>query len=336
MRKYVLILLMIPMFFSCKEENNALKSGDVELKYNSDLEHQLAIDTSFAIGNVRRYGIAPEKGIGIHPVTKNKKIEEIIKLASSGLEIIFPKGYYKTSLIISKKENIKLKFEEAEFSGSVQLKDSCKNVVLKGHIKSYNSFVLKNAHNITFERITVLDNKEKNISKLRPSGVSILGNSSDVTINKILIEGIGESKYTHAGLKIYGYPELPKYIKINNLSVLSSDVNGVLIMGEEININKLVVKSFGSLSENNLAKLSNLPKNFNKKNYVGLWLNKNISSVYNYVEVNTVKEQVALRLGPGNLGDPTVISELKLQNKNNSEYLVDDAETTNIVVEKLL
>ena len=336
MKKSFLLLLLVVVLLGCKEEKKSSKKDKIESKYDVYLEQKLAINTSFPIGNVRRYGIEPDQGIGVHPITKNKKVDEIIRLASSGLEIVFPKGYYKTSLILSKKEKISLKFEEAEFSGSIQLKDSCNNMLLKGNVKTYSSFVFNNVHNITLGELTVLDNKEKNISKLRPSGVHILNDSRDIMIDKVLIEGIGENKYSHAALKIYGYPKLPKYIKINELSILSSDVNGVLIMGEEIHINNTYIKSFGSSNENNLAKLSNLPKDFDKKNYVGFWLNKNISSVYEYVEVNTVEKQIALRLGGGSPEDPTVISSLKLQDKKKSEYLVDDAETTNVVVEKLL
>ena len=335
MKKYILIAIILLITLSCKK-NKDVEHKSTEPSYNTDLEQKLAINTKFVIGDVRRYGIMPDQGIGVHPVTKNKKIDEIISLASSGLEIIFPKGYYKTSLIISNEKNIKMTFENTEFSGSVQLKDSSYNVSFKGKLKSYSSFVFSNVHNITCNQLTVLDDKEKNISKLRPSGVSILDNSSEITIDEVLVNGVGESKYTHAGFKIYGYPKLPKYIKIKELSVLSSDVNGALIMGEEIYVDKMLISNFGKSEVNNLAKLSNLPKGFNSKDFVGLWLNKNTSSIYEYVEVQSVKKQKALRLGPGSFEDPTVISALRLQDKNNHEYLVDDSGTTNVVVEKLL
>lgn len=334
MKRYALIIVVLLITFSCKKDNNLKKTTTVS--YDIELEEKLSINKEFPLGDVRRYGIMPDQGIGVHPVTKNKKMDEIINLSSSGLEVTFPKGYYKTSLIISNRKNIKMTFENTEFSGSVQLKDSCYNVTFKGDLKSYSSFVFSNVHNITCNELTVLDNKAKNISKLRPSGVTILDNSSEITIDKILINGVGESKYTHAGFKVYGYPKLPKYIKIKELSVLSSDVNGVLIMGEEIYVDKMFISDFGKAETNNLAKLSNLPKGFNNKDFVGLWLNKNISSIYEYVEVQTVKNQKALRLGPGSLGDPTVISSLKLKDKKEYEYLIDESETTNVVVEKLL
>lgn len=333
MKKYILLITVLVTVFSCKKEKE-IKSP--KITYDVVLEQNLTVNDTYAIGDVRRYGVMPDTGIGVHPKTKNRKIDELIKLASSGLEIVFPKGYYKTSLILSKKANITMKFNDAAFSGSVQLKDSTHNIRLNGHIKSYSSFVFNTAHNITCNKLTVLDNTEKNISKLRPSGVHILNDSRDITIDKIIVKGVGENKYSHAALKVYGYPKLPSYVRIDELSVESSDVNGVLIMGEEIYINKVAVKSFGHAKENNLAKLSNLPKDFDKNNYVGLWLNKNTSSIYKYVSVNTVNEQVAVRLGTGNSEDPTVISELKLQDKKNTEFLVDDAETTNVVVEKLL
>lgn len=336
MKKYALIAVVLFTTFSCKKEknNNSIKSNEVN--YNTDLEQKLAINTKFVVGDVRRYGIMPDQGIGVHPVTKNKKIDEIISLASSGLEITFPKGYYKTSLIISNEKNIKMAFENTEFSGSVQLKDSSYNVSFKGNLKSYSSFFFSNVHNITCDKLTLLDNKEKNISNLRPSGVNILGNSTEITINKVSVSGVGQSKYVHAGLKIYGYPELPKYINIKELSILSSDVNGALIMGEEIYIDKMLISNFGNSEVDNLAKLSNLPKDYNSKDFVGLWLNKNTSSIYDYVEVNTVNKQIAIRLGEGSPEDPTIITALKLKNKENSEYLVDDSEATNVVVEKLL
>lgn len=333
MKKHTLITVVLLIILSCKKEENI---DSTKNNYNIELEQKLSINKDYAIGDVRRYGVNPNEGIGVHPITQNKKITEILRLASSGLEIVFPKGYYKTSLILSEINNVKMKFEDAEFSGSIQLKDSCYNIDFKGGLKSYSSFLFKDVHNITCNQLTVLDNKEKNISELRPSGVSILGNSSEISIDEIIVNGVGESKYTHAGLKIYGYPELPKYIKIKELSVLSSDVNGVLIMGEEIYIDKMFISDFGKSEANNLAKLSNLPKDFNEKNFVGLWLNKNVSSVYSYVEVQSTKKQIALRLGPGSFGDPTVISSLKLQDKKEYEYLIEDSSTTNVVVEKLL
>jgi hypothetical protein len=145
--------------------------------------------------------------------------------------------------------------------------------------------------------------------------------------------GYGEKyKYVHAGLKIYGYPDLPNEVYIEEVNIENMPVHGAIIMGDEIRIDRLTVSHYGTKDGRYLAKLSNV-KSMPEDAY-GVWLQKNTHSKYRKIVIRSGDKKSVL-LGPGNISKPTVIDTLQLQINKDWDYHIDDDELTNIVVRHL-
>ena len=330
MNKIISFTLIVLLLVSC----NTQKNKKVQVSYNQKLEKTLSVDTTFAIGDVRRYGIKINKGIGVHPKTKQKILDELFRLSATGLTIKFPKGYYKTSLIIKNQKKVSFDFDNASFSGSIQLIDS-DSISLKGKINSYSSFVINNGTNINLGQVTILANKELNIAKIDPSGFQILNKSENININTITISGLGAGepfKYTPSALKIYGFPKTPNNITINKVTITDSPVNGAIIMANEVNIKDITIQKFGYTTVKTLKKLSNTK--IDPNDFVGLWLVKNTNSTYENVTI-TNGEKPALRLEKESFEKVTIIENLILHSKLTEEQAIADDERTNVVIKKI-
>jgi hypothetical protein len=333
MFKKKLILIAVISFISC---NNSKEKSVTKINYDTKKESLLTIDSTFVVGDSRRYGFVPNKAIGVHPKTQKNILEELLELANSGLNIKVSKGYYKTSFIIKNRKNLNFTFDNAEFAGTIQIIDS-DSINLKGNITSYSSLVINNSSNITLDDISVTSNLDKNISKLASSGVQILNDSKQVAINKLNINGLGVGdayKYAHAGLKIYGYKLVPKNIILNQVNIKNVSTNGALIIGDHITIKELKIDSFGTAKEYTLAKLSGVKQQYS--NYAGLWIIKNTNSQFNTVNIISNKINNSLRLSPGDLANPTIIDELILTTSLTIENSIADDVKTNVIVKKVI
>jgi hypothetical protein len=331
--KNILMVFILIAFMSC---NSSKEKTIIKANYDAKKEALLTIDSTFTVGDSRRYGFVPNKAIGVHPKTQKKILEELLELAHSGLKIKVPKGYYKTSFIVKNHKNINFTFNNAEFAGTIQIVDS-DSINLKGNITSYSSLVINNSSNITLDDINVTNNLDKNISKLASSGAQILNGSKQVVINTLDINGLGEGdayKYAHAGLKIYGYKLVPKNITLNQVNIKNISTNGALVIGDNITIKKLRIDSFGTATKYTLAKLSAVKQQYS--NYAGLWIIKNTNSQFNTVNITSSKINNSLRLSPGDLANPTIIDELILTTPLTIENSIADDVRTNVIVKKVI
>ncbi len=333
MKKLNVIIGIFVFLVSCTNNQDSF-SKIISNGYDIKFENELTINNTFNIGDVRRYGLTPNTNFSSHSKTNKNLINELLKLASSGLKLYFPKGYYKTSFIIKGEKNIQINFNNASFSGAVQIINS-KNIALTGTIMSYSNGKIDRSSNIKIGNISILNQKEKNISNIESSGFEILNSASKIFINTIVVDGLGSGKkyrYTHAGLKIYGNLELPSTVYIKKVHIISSRVNGVIIMGDNINIDTIKIVKFGTSTTNVLEKLSNTSKKYD--DFVGLWLQKNTNSTYNNIKIIS-KTNKNVRLGSGVLSQPTIIENITITSKLSLENAIEDDEKTNVIVKRV-
>ncbi len=331
--KRIFVLLLAVIFSGTTIHCSRSRIGQ-GIHFDEALEKKLTLNPSFPAGDVRRYGIFPEKS-GMSGVVKITKIDSVLKLASSGLELYFPPGYYNRYILIEKAQNMSLRFDNVQL-GSALLIRSSENIRIKGKLTSYNTVEIKNARNIHLDSILIINNPERHSGRRASAGMQILEASENVHIKFLYTEGLGSGKsyrYTHAALKIYGYPKLPQQIEISKAHIKNASVHGAIIMGDGIQMDTLIVEGYALHPNPYLVKLSNVKQT--PGNYYAVWFQKNTGSEYGLVDVPEIKAK-AIRLGPGNIYRPTVIHYLKLPRANEVDALIDDDLKTNIVVRNLI
>ena len=122
MKNLYFFLGMLVLILSCKEKPGREKIDSdkkIEFKEIQKIlsEDAYILNENFPKGDVRRYGIFPDSAYtNTHPVSKKSKITTVLDMAEANkIELFFPKGYYKTALLLDSRKNIQLRFDKAEF-----------------------------------------------------------------------------------------------------------------------------------------------------------------------------------------------------------------------------
>ncbi len=340
MIKHIIYLVLILFtILNCKKDNKTSNKAGIEETVSStkdSLISLLTLDDSFKTNDVRRYGVFPGKGIGTHPTTGNKKMDELLNLAENGVELTFPKGTYKTVLIISDRKNISLNFEEAAFTGAIQVVGTTENVVkdinLKGTLASYSSFFTRYADKIKIDSLILKNDKSINISNFNNTGCSIYTGTLSLYMDYLKIEGTGSDgdqyRYTPAALMIHGKSPAPNDILINKAEVESSDRHGAYLSGKYIEIKKLDILSYGKGKSDNMIPIAYTQAGDEKK-ITGVWLNDFEDSAILDLTINTSGTNItdALFLDSGDSTLASVISKLTIEGPNKK---IRTAEATNV------
>lgn len=345
MKTKVLIILVL-CFFSCKEEKQSkeMKSLEVETnKKNSDEELKYVLNDTFKIGDVRRYGIMPNKSIGKHPVTQKNSLETLLDLAEKiSLDITFPEGNYPIHLLIRGRENINIHFDNATIGGYVQITEKedkiSNNIKFTGILNIYDLLIVRNAVDTEMEIVSLLSDESKNTFKSRNKGVRIYGGVEKLEIKELNIEDLGSGKdeayqRVHAALLVV---ESPKELTIDKLHIKSSDRHGVYLTGSDHIIKNIIIDKFGIGEIDNMSYMPDLIDKENTKKIVGVWLSRCNYSIIGNIVINTKnsKGKYALRLDNGNVSMPTIIESVVLKG-GDTKLPIYAEETTNVVVESL-
>ncbi len=349
--KLIIVAMLLVFTGSCKNatKNNASNFQDkneniVEEGHVNPEELKYVINDSFPVGDVRRYGIAVDGGNPIHPLTKKPTYETVCDISQElGIEIFFPKGYYKDGLIIRGKKNVTINFDESEFAGPIYIiedndKNRSENIVFKGVVTTYNKFYTRYSSDISIDTLNIISNIDLSQNKLRSLGCDIFRGTESLDIKSLFIDdlGSGANDYlTSSALSIHGWSANPKNVTINDVHIESSDLHGAYITGEEIIIENITIESFGRGNSKPSLRMQDTAKG--EEQYItGLWLNICNNSTIGNVTINTEKSKgkYAVWLDSGNVGKPTVIENITLIG-GDSKLPIYAEETTNVVVERL-
>ncbi|MCK0108292.1 hypothetical protein MWU58_03235 [Flavobacteriaceae bacterium S0825] len=314
LRKGIGILFCI--LCACKDINENEAGGFSQTVL--DQEKVFAIDTTFPIGDVRRYGI-DSLGLDIkHPVTKESTVTTILDISEElGIEIYFPKGYYDFGLNIDSRKNIKIKFDNSEFSDVIHITNEkgskSENIILKGTLITYDRFGTYESNNIQIDSLIIKSDKNKQKRNLNSRGLHIYTNTTNLSIDYLQVDGLGDDSINnHAAIAIDGWPAYPKNIKIKKAKVNSSDRHGVYLMGFNHKIDTLIIKNYALGSSANMSLMQGAQRG-EEKEFSGIWFNECYSTNIGFLKIETKKidkKQSDIKFDIGDKNYPILINEL--------------------------
>lgn len=339
-----ILLILVFILISCKNDTKKQNTSESQNKDSVQFDDSAyVLNSDFPIGDVRRYGVFPDSTYAsTHPFTKKNKIETIIELAKeNNLEITFPKGFYKESIILKGEKDLKITFDSAEFGGMIQIYENdsvpSQNIVFKGNLISYAGFFVRKSNDITIENLTLKSNKSKNIFGIRSKGCVIDAGTENIKINKLLVEDLGSEpeahKYNNSALSIQGWNNNPINVQIKKVHIKSSDRHGIYITGNDHLIGDVVIDNFGIGSSTNMSQMQDAA-NGEEKSFKALWINRCYDSFIENITINEKdsKGKYTAHFDEGDKKRPFVIGNFNVIN-DNSNIAVLKEPNTNVIIE---
>lgn len=314
--KKISLLIIVLSVFCCKNENSKTeKSDSIDTIYVDSL---YTLNSDFKIGDVRRYGVEPGKGIGQHPKLLKDKLDVLLDISESGIELFFPKGIYNRTFNIEDRTGVKMQSDSACFTGAINIKSS-KDIKIGGVVETLTNFYVRNATNIDVNTIISKTDTVTKGKNLRSTGCEIHSGCSNIHIKKVLIEDSGSGsedyKYIKGAFIIHGHNNEPFNIKVDSVIVKSSDRHGAYITGENIDIKYLDVKKFGVGSANYMNPMEG-GIDGEQKEFAGLWI-KNCHDCFideAVIDVKNSKGKYSINFDIGEEFRPTTIQKVTIKN----------------------
>lgn len=329
----IAILIVFAFFyFSCKEKTLITEVKKISPEKIND--SALAKDYSFNKGDVRRYGLLPNK-----PINK-KLLNKVLTLGEKGLTLTFPKGLYETNLIIEGKKNLIINFEDTSFEGQIQIIDTknkkpSNSIYFQGKVTSYSKFFTRNSSNIFIDTLILKSDTIVNPHNKRNLGCSIYAGTQNLLIKNLVVEDLGSGdnyyKFSHAALQIHGWKNNPKKVTIYNADIKSSDRHGAYITGENHEIKNLSIGKVGLGDYNNIHGLGDA-LDVEIDTTTALWINRCTNSRFERISIDTKRSKLkyTVNFDEGSSGSPTIIDTLIIKNRAKISYKSNDL--TNVVV----
>ncbi|ADL50014.1 hypothetical protein [Clostridium cellulovorans] len=269
------------------DQQDNSEATEEEKKTNREIGHYPAVsgevgvlDEKYSYGDVRRYGIIPDKDTIWHNTQYiNNAFNNGSKL---GFEVFFPKGFYKTQLNISQ-SNLTLDFEEgSEVTGGVYIytidnQNKIKNVTIKGTIVTYDRFAATNTDTLIVDTIYVKGDGSKatDYPGIRGRGVHIYKGTTNMRCKSIIIDDIdGNGENNCAAVQIDGYVENPSNLSIDKIWVKKSDVHGVYLTGNGHKIGEIQVDEFGAGANKQPQPIEDSDDLEQSQELKGVWINR--------------------------------------------------------------
>jgi len=342
MKKILFIITLMSVFTSCKDENKNLNS---QTEAETFTENNYVVNNDFKVGDVRRYGIFPDSAFAAtHPFTKKSKIETVLDLAENhGIELFFPRGYYKRALILDSRKNLNIRFDLAEFdvihiTNDAPSKISPENINLKGQVVTYDRLGITEARNISIDTVYLKSNTDKNLRQMRGRGCHIYHGCNDIKIKYLEIEdfGSGDKSYqhNHAALAIDGYGNNPKNVQIEKLHIKSTDRHGIYITGENHDLGEVIIERFGMGSSKEMSGMQDAQKG-EEKDFKAIWINKCYNSFIEKITINEKesKGKYTAHFDYGTKEKPVQISVMEILNDNPKINILEE-EPNGVIINK--
>lgn len=312
------LIILFLLFFSCHN-----KKDDRKIIDRKELNSLYTVDSVYSINDVRRYGVFPERGIGIHPKLKKDKLEVLLDVAESGIKLFFPKGYYSRSLKIINRKKVEIDFYKAVFNGAIEIKNS-NDVKLLGDITSYTQLYVRESENITLGNIVLKSEINKNANGNRNFGCSIHAGTKNFYANKIVIEDLTSNpkfKYVKAAFIVHGHNNEPENIKIDSVIVNSSDRHGVYLTGDKIDLGYVSIRKFGIGTSEGMFPMEGGIEG-EQYDFSGLWIKNAFDSKIGKVviDVSDSKGKYSVNFDVGEYFRPCVIDTLIIKGDNPKLY----------------
>jgi len=342
MKKYIVTVFIIA-FFSCKSDKKNSDSSIEEVKETVFDDSKYVLDPSFEIGDARRYGVTAKTARMSHPSFKKNRMAAVLDLAEeSDLEISFPSGYYSMDLTLDSRRDLKLRFNNSEFSlihiTQRKREDSIpKNITLKGTLIAYARLGITEAQNISIDSVILKTDVNKNLYKLRNTGCHIYHGCENISINYLEVQDLGSGiekyKYTHAAIAIDGWNNNPTNITINKAYIKSTDRHGVYITGTDNYIKELTIDKFGVGTSEFMDGMQDADNAKGEhKEFAAVWINKCYDCTFDKITINEKdsKGKYTAFFDAGDKLRSTLVGEMIILNDN---PLIDIKRDPNTAVE---
>ena len=319
---------------SCTDTKEIITVINPTENHNVD-DKEFIIDSTHVKGDVRRYGVFPNKNIS------TKHLSNVLYLANQGLPIYFPKGYYNVTIILKRASNISIQFDEVILGGGFQIIDEYNQasqfIKITGTLTILDKLFIRQSNNISFDEVFVSSDTIQNSFKQKNRGVSIYVGSKNIQFNSLTVNDTGGYpteffKYTAAALQVHGWKNNPENILINRLSINNAGRTALYLTGNNHQFNKVTVSNFGLGSNENMFGLDDASPS-EETEFSGVWINRCNSCEIDSLAINSTnnKGQYSLRLDEGKYHEPTFINHIQLKNKA-TELAIKDDKLTNILV----
>ncbi|MBA6151926.1 hypothetical protein [Gelidibacter maritimus] len=331
----LIICLLTFFFFSCKEEKKATFNNEKEEIQKQFDETEYVLDDSFPVGDARRYGLTAENSKTSHPTSGKNRMTTVLDLAEkSGMEIIFPAGYYGMDLTLDSRNNMTLRFNNSEFNliHITQNKDTLpkpENITLKGTLISYARLGLTEARNISIDSVILKSDTSKNLWGLRNTGCHIYHGCKDIKINYLEVQDLGSGseryKYSHAALAIDGYNNNPENVQIKKVHIKSTDRHGIYMTGKDHLIGEVIIDKFGIGDATHMDGMQDAAPG-EEKEFKALWINKCYDSFIENIIINEKdsKGTYTAHFDSGDMRRPVIIGNFKVLNDQTDMTILED------------
>lgn len=327
------LLIGIFIFVSCHQKRSTISIPFEEKTVAFD-ESMFVKDSTYTIGDVRRYGL--------HPNNRNSqdKFKDIIQLAEQGIKINFPKGYYPINMDFKGVSNIDLNFNEVVIGGSLTITEEEKvlssYLKFSGELTVLDKVFIRNSNNIVFDSLRVCSDTLRNIHHKKNRGVSIYVGSNDIKFKNLEIYGTGGDrdefyKYTAAALQIHGWNDNPERIVIDKLIIRNAGRTALYLTGKDHLFKKVIVKNYGFGEIEGMFGLDDASPG-TEREFAGVWVNKCNDCTIDSLDISNNRSSIfSLKMGIGVYSKPTFILNLKRQNLAKKSPIEDDI-LTNVLV----
>jgi hypothetical protein len=332
---WAFVLLVIA---ACKVET---RESEICLPKPSDnLDDKAYIkNMNFPYGDVRRYGIFPET------LVPQKELQKLLRLAQQGVPLLFPSGYYPINLRMEGATDISIQFENVELGGElviIELENrSSSRIALKGRLKVLDRVFMRHSGDILLDTLLIHSDEKRNIHGNKNRGLSIYAGSRNIGIDYLeVFDTGGEStkyyQYVAAAVQLHGWNNNPRNVRIRELRIRNTGRSGLYLTGYGHRIEMVEVLGFGSGSNKQVAGLDDAPPG-STGSFSGVWLNKCENCDIDTVRISnhSSKDQVHLRLGPGEAFKPAIIHNLLLSART-SKIKIEDSELTNVIIKNVI
>lgn len=333
MKNFLWLLMLINVVFSCKEKpRNTL---DIEQGKKFVTDSCYVINDAYKKGDVRRYGVMPNKRID------SNLFQQCLSLAEEGLPLYFPKGTYNTSLVLKGVSGIEMNFEDVIITGAVEIinRDAIpsQNIIFNGKLTILDKLFIRESNTISFNEVRVISDTVANLYHKKNRGVSIYAGSKIINFDTLIIQDTGGSDadfYTHvaAAFQVHGWNNNPSNITIKEIQIKNAARTAMYLTGKNHRISKTTIINFGAGQFENMFGLEDVDLGL-EKGFSGAWINKCNDCVLDSLSISNSRNlgRYSLNLGIGSYSNPTFINNINF-NKKAKEMLIKDSPLTNILV----
>ncbi|MEO1032365.1 MAG: hypothetical protein AAFX55_13215 [Bacteroidota bacterium] len=325
-------LLVLLLLFAC---NNDVKKEPINVEVD---ETKYVIDSTYVKGDLRRYGIHPDKYFS------RKQWDKVLDLASEGMPLTFKKGTYYGNLIFDGVKDVNIFFDDATIAGEIQIINNgdrtSQGISLLGEVTVLDKVFIRKSEKIEFGNLYIYSDTINDVYQ-KNRGLSIYAGSKDIKIDTLKINDTGGNsekryKFTAAAMQVHGHNDNPERIEINVLKITNAARSGIYLTGNDHKIRKITIENFGFGSNISMFGLEDAKPEAHKL-FSGAWFNKCNDCTIDTLVIKSRKNSKAYsaRFDLGTYSKPCIINNIKFEGEAKKMPIEDDV-LTNVLVKNVL